>query len=267
MISSTKPNKLKEILIKALKVIAVTVFWLLVWEVASRLVSKDNELMLLILPGPKAVFDKWLKIAFTKPYLDAVGKSLVRIMTGFLIGVGAGVVLGVLTHWSKVFDLFLSPAVKVIRAVPVIAISILLLLFFKSDNLPVCVVCLMVTPIIWQTVYDGLANPLKNLSEMADVFNLSKTKRFLYIKVPSVLPALISSCVSALGLAWKSGVAAEVISLPKKSLGTMLWRSKGNVDFDEVCAITLTIVILSIVIEFVLKKIVELALKKAGGEK
>ena len=79
MISSTKPNKLKEILIKTLKIIAVTTIWLLVWEVASRLVSKDNELMLLILPGPKAVFDKWLKIAFTKPYFEAVVKALCEL--------------------------------------------------------------------------------------------------------------------------------------------------------------------------------------------
>ena len=267
MISSIKPNKAIKILIKILKVIVVTAFWVLVWEVASRLVSKDNELMLLILPSPKAVFQKWLSIAFTKPYLTAVGKSLVRILSGFLIGVVAGAVLGVATHLSKVFDLFLSPAVKVVRAVPVIAISILLFLFFKSDTLPVCIVCLMVIPIIWQTVYDGLNEQNKPLSEMAKVYNLSKYKRFLYIKVPSVLPSLVSSCVSAMGLAWKSGIAAEVISLPKKSLGTKLWQSKGSIDFDEVYAVTLTVVILSIVIEFILKKGVAFALKKAGVTK
>lgn len=267
MISTTTPNKAVKILLKILKIIAVTAFWILVWEAASRIVSRDNELMLLILPGPKAVFDKWRAIAFTKPYLEAVGNSLVRILSGFLMGVGLGAALGVFTHLSRVLDAVFSPVIKIIRAVPVIAISILLFLFFKPNTLPVCIVCLMVMPLIWQTVYDGLASPDKQLSEMADVYNLNRVKRFLYIKVPSLIFPLISSAISALGLAWKSGIAAEVISLPKKSLGTQLWQSKGGIEFDSVYAVTLTVVILSIVIELLLKKGVGLALKKAGGEK
>ncbi len=264
MISTTTQNNLKKFIVKILKIILVLSFWLVVWEIISRAVSRDNELMLLILPGPKAVFDKWLQIAFTKPYLTAVASSLLRIFGGFLLGLIVGFVLGVLTHFFKIFDLILSPMIRVIRAVPVIAISILLFLFFESHTLPVCVVCLMVIPIIWQTVYDGLNTPNKALVEMAKVYNLGKPKTFFYIKLPCILPALLSAAVSALGIGFKSGIAAEVISLPKRSLGTIMWQSKGAVFFDEVYAVTLTVVILSIVIEFVIKGIVNLLLRKGG---
>ncbi len=264
MISTTTQNNLKTFLIKFIKTIIVLAFWLVVWELVSRAVSRDNELMLLILPGPKAVFDKWLQIAFTKPYLTAVASSLLRIFGGFLLGLVIGFALGVLTHFFKIFDLILSPMIRVIRAVPVIAISILLFLFFESHALPVCVVCLMVIPIIWQTVYDGLGSPDKALIEMASVYKLSKFKSFLYIKLPCLLPALLSASVTALGIGFKSGIAAEVISLPKNSLGTIMWQSKGAVFFDEVYAVTLTVVILSIVIEFVIKGVVNLLLRKGG---
>lgn len=267
MISSIKQNKLAKIIIKILKILTVTAFWILIWEAASRIMSRDNELMVLILPPPGTVFEKWLDIAFTKPYVEAVLGSLVRIFGGFLLGLITGIGMGVVTHLWRVADWFLSPMVKVIRAVPVIAISILLFLFFKSDTLPVCIVCLMVMPIIWQTVYDGLKSPDNKLSEMAKVFEFGKLKTFFYIKVPSVLSPLLSSAVSALGLGFKSGIAAEVICLPKKSLGTSLWQSKGSVDFAEVYVVTLTVVILSLIIEFLLKGSVNLMIRKKEAEK
>ncbi len=264
MLSTIKPIKIfKKIVIT----LAVTAFWILVWEIASRIVSRDNELMLLILPSPVTVFKKWLAIGFTKPYLTAVFSSLVRIISGFALGVISGILLGIITHCFNIADLIFSPIIKMIRAVPVVAISILLFLFFKSNTLPVCIVCLMVMPVIWQTVYDGLNTPNKKLIEMSKVFNLSRAKTFFYIKVPGITYSLISSSVNALGLAWKSGVAAEVICLPKNSLGALLWQNKGNVDFAEVYAVSLTVVVLSITIEFILKTIVKLSIKKAGGDK
>lgn len=266
MISTITQSKFGKIALKFLKIITVTAFWILVWEAASRIMSRNNELMLLILPSPVTVVERWLEVAFTKPYLEAVWGSFSRIFSGFLLGTALGGFLGVLTHLSRVADMFLSPALRVIRAVPVIAISILLFLFFESQALPVCIVCLMVMPLIWQTVYDGLGTPDKSLLEMAKVYKLGRFKTFWFVKLPKVLPMLLSSAVSALGLGFKSGIAAEVISLPKKALGTTLWQSKGAVDFTEIYVVTLTVVILSLIIEFLLKGAVELAVKR-GAEK
>ena len=75
----------------------------------------------------------------------------------------------------------------------------------------------------------------------------------------------MSTAVSSLGLAWKSGLAAEVICLPDISLGTKLWQSKGNVEFDEVYAVTLTVVILSLIIEMLFKALYRRLLLKNGG--
>ena len=121
----------------------------------------------------------------------------------------------------------------------------------------------MVLPIIWQTTHDGLNNTDSRLLEMAKVFKVKPLKALLFIKLPQLTPSLLSSGVNALGLAWKSGVAAEVICLPDLSLGTLLWLGKGNVNYDEVYAITLTVVILSLIIEFLLKTVYNKTVK--GG--
>ena len=100
---------------------------------------------------------------------------------------------------------------------------------------------------------------------MAYVYNISATKTIFSIKLPYLTPSLITACVNALGLAWKSGVAAEVICLPGVSLGTLLWQGKGNVNFDEVYAVTLTVVVLSIIIEILLKFLCRKYLARNGG--
>ncbi len=248
-IKQTKTNFFKNII----KGICVATFWILFWEAASRLVSRNNELLLLILPSPFTVLKKWTEIAFTAPFIKATSLTLVRIFIGFLSGTFLGFMLGIFTHISNILFSLLSPVLKIIRAVPVVAIIILMYLFFNSATLPILIVCLMVMPLIWQTVHDGLKNTDVQLLEMAQVFNLSNTKKLTRVKLPHIIPALLTACVNALGLAWKSGVAAEVICLPDISLGTLLWHSKGNVNYDEVYAVTLTVIVLSIIIELLLK--------------
>lgn len=264
MISTITQNK-QSVFKKIIKAILVATFWIFIWEAASRLVSRNNELLLLILPSPFTVIKTWTNIAFTEDFIKSEILTLVRIFMGFVFGVGFGFIIGIITHISNILNSMLSPILKIIRAIPVVAIIILLYLFFESSTLPIIIVCLMVLPIIWQTVHDGLNNTDKSLLEMSSVFNLSRSRTLLNVKIPIIMPNLISSCVNALGLAWKSGVAAEVICLPSVSLGTMLWQGKGSVNFDEVYAVTLTVVFLSIIIEILLKFLCNKYLERIGG--
>lgn len=264
MTSIIKPTKTKRFFVKFIKVILATAFWILLWEAASHILSSSNELLLLILPSPFTVFKKWLQIGFTKEFLSAVGLTLLRILSGFLVGSVLGFLIGILTHYIKLVNTLFSPLLKVIRAVPVVAIIILLYLFFESSVLPIIIVALMVLPIIWQTTHDGLQNSDPNLLEMAKVFRVKRFRVLTDIKLPCLSKTLLSSEVNALGLAWKSGVAAEVICLPNVSLGTLLWAGKGSVNYDEVYAITLTVIVLSLIIEVLLSALCRNLLK--GGK-
>ena len=264
MIYTTTRTK-KTLLIKIIKAILIATFWILIWEAASRLVSRNNELMLVILPSPFTVLKKWIDMAFTAPFIKAELLTLARIFGGFLIGCVLGFFIGILTHISNILYSLLSPIIKIIRAIPVVAIIILLYLLFDSSTLPIIIVSLMVLPLVWQAVHDGLKNTDKSLLEMAKAYGLSRSKTLISIKLPSITTNLITTCVNALGLAWKSGVAAEVICLPKISLGTIMWQSKASINFDEVYAITLSVVVLSIIIEILLKYLCNIYLSKKGG--
>lgn len=263
MTSITTRNK--NFLFKFLKTVLVTAFWILIWEAVALYISRDNELMLLILPKPSTVFKKWLEIAFTSEFLNAVIKTFLRVLYGFLIGTILGFIFGIFTHISNIADAVFSPILKIIRAVPVVAIILILYVFFENTTLPVVIVALMVLPLIWQTTHDGLNNVDKKFTEFAYVYNLTKIKTIFGVKLPCIFTLLITSIVNSLGLAWKSGVAAEVICTTEISIGFLISKGKSGINNDEVFAATLTIIIVSIIIEYLIKHLCNKYLFDNGG--
>lgn len=108
----------------------------------------------------------------------------------------------------------------VINATPVASFIILALMWLKSSMLPAFISMLMVMPGIWQNVQEGISGIDKKQLEMAKVFGLGGFKK-AYVYCNTVhAPFLLAGCISGLGFAWKSGVAAEIICLPKNSIGT-----------------------------------------------
>ena len=248
---------------KAIKSILILTFWLAVWETASLLVR--NELKL-FLPSPVAVFTKWLEVGFTAEYFSAAGATLLRIFAGFVFGTAFGFVLGLLTSNIKTLYSLVSPVLRIIRATPVVSFIILAFLFIKVDALPVFISFLMVVPLVWQTVHDGISNSDRELDEMCRVFGVSRLRALFRVKLPACLSGIISTSVSALGFAWKSGVAAEVLCTPEISLGHRIYSAKASLDFDEVYAATLTVVLLSLVIELLLKYLCKRYLSKEAAK-
>lgn len=84
---------------------------------------------------------------------------------------------------------------------------------------------------------------------MAKVFKLPGKTRFFYIYRPAIRPFLNSSLKLALGMCWKSGVAAEVIGTPQFSIGEQLYFSKIHLDMADLFAWTAVIILLSICFE------------------
>lgn len=265
MIYSTKQTNNNSIFKKIIKVLCIATFWILIWEAASLLVSYNNPDMQMLFPGPFVVIKKWWQFAFTKEFLTAESLTLFRIFIGFVISVIIGGVLGILTHLSNLLYDFLSPVLKIIRSVPVVAIIILLYILIATDIMPVTIVCLMVVPVIWQTIHDSLKNTDTQLLEMAKVYKLSSAKTLFKVKLPHIMPQFISSCVNGLGLAWKSGIAAEVLCDTNNSLGAIISQNKISFDYDVTYAVTLNIILFSIIIEFLLKFLCNKYLLNVGG--
>ncbi len=245
------PAKLKKILLSA----AVLVFWIAVWSFASYMIGLE-----LILPSPLKVLTALFEKAATADFLIAAGLSLLRIAVGFLLGTLVGGLLAVLMRVSKVAKALFSPILHVVKAAPVASFIILALVWFKTDILPVFISFLMVVPVVCTNVSEGIAQTDRKLLEVARIYRFGKKRTFSEVWLPSVKPYAVSACRTALGFAWKSGVAAEVICRPDRSIGDALYSSKMNLETAEVLAYTAVVIIISVLLE-------KLMLRLLKGEK
>ena len=223
-------------------------FWLAVWTIAAALVGRE-----LILPGPGAVVRSLALLMAEPDFWRSAVLSLLRVGLGFLLGVVLGTGLGALTAASRWADLLLSPALKVVRTVPVV--SFILLLYFSLGTawVPVAVAGLMALPVVWRAARQGIAAADPRLLELADHYRLGPWQTLRLVYLPACMPALAAGWETALGLAWKSGVAAEVLTQPKWAAGTQLQAAKMLLDTPSLVAWTVAIVLLSMGCEALLR--------------
>lgn len=219
-------------------------FWLAVWEIASLLIGEE-----LFLPSPISVLEALAASAVDLSFWSAVLFTLVRIILGFIISLSSAVILAFLSYRWRILGILLEPIVKVVRATPVASIVILILVWVRSRNLSVVISFMMVFPVVYQNVLKGLCNTDRNLIEMADAYRIRTLKRFRYIYLPYLVPYLESAISISLGLAWKSGIAAEVIGLPDGSIGERVYEAKIYLSMPDLFASTVTVIILAFVFE------------------
>lgn len=235
---------------KVLKFTAILLLWLIIWFVISSVLNKE-----ILVPSPISTLNALAKLCLDKQFYFSVLYSLLRIIAGYLFGVVFGFLSGILSNKFSIFKAVTTPVLQLIKSVPVASFIILALVWFKSDILPIFISFLMVMPMVWSSVETGLTNIDKKYIELAQVYKLGAAKTFFQIKLPFILPNLIATSLTALGFAWKSGIAAEVICRPDNSLGNMLQESKIYIETPNVFALTFVVAILSLSLELFIKRI------------
>ncbi|MGI6030681.1 MAG: ABC transporter permease [Eubacteriales bacterium] len=219
------------------------VFWLLVWQAAAWAMNS------FLLPGPWTVAENLWALCRTGDFWRSIFLSFGRIALGFVLAVGVGTLLAILCHGSGWLRVFVAPLMTVIKATPVASFIILALVFLRSAWLSVFISFLMVLPVVFVNVTQGLSEVDPQLREMARVFRLGWRQRIRGLYLPSVMPYFFSACTVGLGFCWKAGIAAEVIGLPDFSIGERLYEAKINLNMGEMLAWTVTIVCISLVME------------------
>ncbi len=219
----------------------IILFWLLVWHLLAFCV--DNKI-LLVTPIQAAV--SLANLIVTADFWLTVAGSLVRIAAGFLLGFVSACVLAALAARFQLIEDFLAPVIALLRAVPVASFVVLLLIWWGSAMLAVAICFLIVLPVIYINVLKGLKNADRKLLEMAAVFGMSRTNQFFYIYRSALRPFLESGLKLALGMCWKSGVAAEIIGTPDYSIGERLYMSKIYLDTPGLFAWTTVVIMLSL---------------------
>ena len=220
------------------------IFWIGIWALASYKLNNS-----FLMPSPKSVVISTLELIKTSEFWIIISQSLLRILLGIVIAVIIGILLAIITTRISFVNILVTPLMSAVKATPVASFIFIAIIFMNRNSLPVFITSLLVRPIIWTNVSAGINGVSKELKEVSKVYSLSTTKKIVKLYLPSILPYFLAACRSALGLAWKAGVAAEVLCTPTSAIGTELYFSKTYLDTELLFAWTLITVVLSLIIE------------------
>lgn len=241
-----------------LKRLGIALFWLILWQVLAALVHNP-----VLLVGPWETLRALARILPTGEFWQALGSSLLHILGGFLLGAVLGLALAFLAYLKPFFRDLLSPVIGVMKAVPVVSFVVLVLIWAGSRGLSLYVTAVVVLPILYLNTLEGLLGTDRKLLELAEVYQMTFPARLRGIWMPQLRPHLLGALELAVGMAWKSGVAAEVIGQPLVSLGNSLYRAKIYLETDKVLAISAVTALLS----WGLGKLALLLFRKGGKAK
>lgn len=238
-------SKYKRLIYPAVAVI----FWLAVWEIAALIIGEE-----IILPRVIPTISALFSIIIGEKFLLTVLLTLLRITLGFVIGLIIGVLFAILAYRSELIKTIISPAMTVVKSAPVASFIMLLWILTGSDTVPTLISLLMVLPIIYQNTLAGLSSLNRELIEVCQVFELPRQKKFEFLYYPSLVKFVIPAVITSSSLAWKAGVAAEIIAYTASSIGREIYFAKANFEIKEMFAWTFVVIAISLLLELGIKR-------------
>ncbi|MCL2632360.1 MAG: ATP-binding cassette domain-containing protein [Coriobacteriia bacterium] len=225
---------------------SVVCLWILLWQLLAMLINND-----ILLASPLQTALTLCRGLVSPTFWSTINYSMLRILLGFVIALGAGLLAGAAAwRWPLLADL-LNPAVTFIKSVPIVCFIVMLLIWFGSGWVAMVAVVLVAYPAIYFSVLEGLNQRDLQLNEMLEVFHVTGWRKLAAYYWPSILPFLQAACKTAVGMSWKSGVAAELIGLPMGSIGERIYRAKILLNSADVFAWTIVVVAISVVAELI----------------
>ena len=183
-----------------------------------------------IVPSPAQVAAGTLQLAREGTLWNHIGASFFRVGVGFLLAMAVGIPLGLWMGWKALAYVALNPVVQVLRPIsPIAWIPIAILWFGVGDVAPIFLIFLSaVFPLVVQTAA-GVQTIEPQYLRAARNFGITRSRLFLHVVIPAVMPQIIIGMRVSLGISWLVVVAAEMVTL-RSGLGYMIIdaRNAGN---------------------------------------
>ncbi len=224
--------------------VAAVALWLAVWQAASVAVRQQ-----LILPGPVDVAVALAGLVGTPSFWAKVGFSALRIMGATLAAYVAAVSLALASARWRLVRVMARPPLVAVKSTPVVCVVVLLLMWLGSANVSVAAVFLMALPALYFPVLEGLDHVSVARCELFGVHGVRGAARSLGLVWPEVLPFLCAASETVVGMAWKAGVAAELIGVPAGSIGERIYQAKLLLETPDLFAWTMAVIALAAVCE------------------
>lgn len=184
------------------------VLFLLVWELAPRLNEGVNIIMF---PPPSVVAKTFWSMTATGEIWPHLIASLYRVIVGFLIGATTGVLVGVVTGSSTLARYITDPVLHGLRAIPVIAIVPLAIVWLGlADIAKIVLIAWGVFFPVWVNTFIGIRSVSVLYLRSATSMGAKPLQLMFLVSLPAALPYVFAGLRQATSLAFVVMVAAEL---------------------------------------------------------
>ena len=204
--------------------------WLLIlalWYAirASGLVSPA------LVPAPHLVFTKAVELAGDRLWRD-IYISTQRVFIGVTLGVALAVPVGFCLGWYQGLRSFIDPVINFFRALPPIALIPLVIVYFGIVEMAKTVILFYAAFFAGVIVmYEGIAQISPIFIKVARTLGASDFEIFRKVIIPLAVPHILTAVRVALGVAWATLVASELIAA-QQGLGAMIQNASAFFQLD-----------------------------------
>lgn len=197
-------TKLLRALLGSLLPVAVLVLW--------EILSRTEFIKPLLFPPPSSIFIDFYDLLLSGELLRHLGISVIRALSGFVLGGGLGLVAGLLVGLSRRVEYTLDPTVQMMRTVPLLAITPLFILWFGFGELSkVLLISLGAFFPLYVNSFLAVRNVDAKLFDVARVLEFSRFHLLTKVVLPASMPNVLLGMRLSLSTAWLCLVVAELM--------------------------------------------------------
>ncbi|MDO3409425.1 ABC transporter permease [Saccharibacillus sp. CPCC 101409] len=202
----------------------IPVVGIAIWQFYSGSGRVDS----FFLPSPLLIASTVADLGATGELFTHTGISLQRVLLGFLLGGGLGLIAGLLVGFSKRGEELFDPMLQLLRMTPNLAVAPLFILWFGFGELSKVVIIAngAFFPMYVNAVL-GIRSVDNRLYEVSKVLAYSRFDTIRRLILPSSVPQLLLGVRLSLAVSWLSVVVAELIN-STSGIGYLIYYGQYN---------------------------------------
>ena len=216
------------------------------WDFGNQLYGN------LVLPSPKETIQTLFYMINEPKVIENIFITIKRAFFGFSISLIFGSLLGLLAGLFVTASMMSRPIVTILVGMPPIAWIVLAMIWFgMSDTTVIFTVVIASFPIVFVGALQGTRTLEGNLKQMADSFNLPFKMKMFDLYFPHIFSYIFPAWISALGMAWKIVVMAELLSA-NDGIGSALAIARSQLDTPVALALVVIMIAILLLIEYII---------------
>ncbi|MEI0476268.1 ABC transporter permease [Brachyspira pulli] len=224
------------------------IIFILLWFFISLKINSE-----IVFPNILTIIKKLIEIILEKSFYKDLFLSLIRVFITFILSFLLAIIFGILSGIFSSIRYILMPIINFIRTIPTIPLILVAIIWFDNNTVPIFVSMLVIFPIMYDAVVNGIINVDKNLIEMSLSYNVSLKTQIISLYIPSIKPYILTAVSQSMGITWKSILAAEILALPSLGIGSKLYESHLYLDTVSLFAYCLIAVIFNGIFEIIIR--------------